>query len=107
MQLQVWGQLGWTGRPCMHVLGQVMVRLRYMRRQWGSGWISAVGLHVGWELWWITGWVAHVRLNLDWLCALALVSMHVGILASEEPMPHVPNMPVLPRHGLHGLVLAT
>lgn len=33
MQLQVWGQLGWTSRSCMHMLGQIMGRQLHVWRQ--------------------------------------------------------------------------
>ena len=83
-----------------------MGRQLHMWRQWGSRWISALQLHVGWEFWWTTWWVAHVRLSLTRLCPLAFASMHVGILAVQELMPHVPIIPILPRHGMHGVLLA-
>ena len=37
MQLQVWGQLGWTSWSCMRMLGQIMGRQLHMRRQRGCG----------------------------------------------------------------------
>ena len=41
------------------------------------------------------------------LSTLALVSMHVGILAFKMPMPHVPSMSILPGQCMYGMLLAT
>lgn len=105
VQRQMWGQLGWTGRSRVRMLGRVMGRLLRMWRRWECGCMPT--LYVGWESGYITQWLVHVRPILMLISSLALVSMHVGILAIYRPMPPVPTKPILPRYFMHGMPLAT